>query len=150
MLCGVKGPPPPCFQHMNISDIRVIKGFETLTGVKWWADFSASSAYNSLTSSFAVETPSIKHTVLYVVSRRSQISGSSVAGCLSLVPIRCSVGWCRAFAGTASRGEEEGGCNSVQSELLGQERSPHCPEISGHPVKNTSCNSPIISQHRVD
>lgn len=49
--------------------------------------------------------------------------------------IRCSAGLCRAFAGTASRGEEEDDCNSVQSELPGQGRLLHCPEISGHPVK---------------
>lgn len=54
---------------------------------------------------------------------------------LDPLSIRCSAGWRRAFAGTASRGEEEDGCNSVQSELPGQGRSPHCPEKSGHPAK---------------
>lgn len=49
--------------------------------------------------------------------------------------IRCSAGCRRAFASTVSHGEEEDGCNSVQSELPDQGRSPHCPEISGHPVK---------------
>lgn len=53
----------------------------------------------------------------------------------TLVWIRGSASWRRAFAGTASRGEEEDGSNSVQSELPGQGRSPHCPEKSGHPVK---------------
>lgn len=78
-----------------------------------------------------------------------QRPGSSVGppGGPSLVWLR-SAGWRRAFAGTASRGEEEDGCSSVQSELPGQGRSPPCPGTSGHPGRHRSAMTAHRRRHR--